>query len=345
MLSEASQKLNLLIAVAAALLCVTPLFSHQGHSPVKDNFEVTLVVDPPLQRSSSILAPFFIVLIPVADLLLDLPLKVFTYLNPEKLSAKCHKCSVVVRLKDIEKLVFMVGMGVQSSVWFLPSSLDVMFVGLVYSVTFGASMIIVLTPILTFLQRCTTTFTAFSATVITVTSSLGVVFFAVRYLVRNDHRSFLLLTHFGWSLCGFAAAAFMFLVGLCAYKYCHHKLQTTSDREALLAWLRNPFKKTSPPVKGYTNKATDNDSELYTNYVPAMHMISMVVIIISGIYVGLLPGEHQNLAHEIKNYTIIVAEIMILVIELRIRKNEIARGLVRDINKTNPFHYHSYMSN
>jgi cytochrome b subunit of formate dehydrogenase len=334
MLSEASQKLNLLIAVVGALLCVSPLFSRQDHSSVKNNFEVTLVVDPLLQRSSSILAPFFIVLIPVADLLLDLPLKVFSYLHPEKSSAKCHKSSVVVRLKDIEKLVFMVGMGVQSSVWFLPSSMDLAFVGLAYSVTFGASMIIVLTPILTFLQRCTTTFTTLSATAITVTSSVGVAFFAVRYFVRNDHHSFMLLTYFGWCLCGFAAAVFMLLVVVCAFKYCHHKLQTTSDRQALLVWLRNPFKKTSPPSKGYTNKATDNDSELYTNYVPAMHMISMVVIILSGIYVGVLPGEHQNLAHERKNYTIIAAEIVILVIELRIRKNEIARGLVRNVDRT-----------
>ena len=339
MLSEASQKLNLLIAVAAALLCVTPLFSHQDHSPVKDNFEVTLVVDPPLQRSSSILAPFFIVLIPVADLRLDLPLKVFTYLYPEKLSAKCHKSSVVVRLACVHGWD---GSPVISLVSTFLTWCDVCRPRVLSNVRCKHDHCLDSDPHIPSKMH---NHMHNQVTVITVTSSLGVVFFAVRYLVRNDHRSFLLLTHFGWSLCGFAAAAFMFLVGLCAYKYCHHKLQTTSDREALLAWLCNPFKKTSPPVKGYTNKATDNDSELYTNYVPAMHMISMVVIIISGIYVGLLPGEHQNLAHEIKNYTIIVAEIMILVIELRIRKNEIARGLVRDINKTNPFHYHSYMSN
>lgn len=333
MSSEASQKLNLLIAVVAALLCVSPLFSYQDHSPIADNFEVTLEVDPILQRSSSILAPFFIVLIPVADLLLDLPFKVFSYLYPEKSSAKCHKSSVVVRLKDYEKLVFMIGMGVQSSVWFLPSSMDVAFVGLVYSVTFGASMIIVLTPILTFLQRCTTTFTAFSTTAITVTSSLGVVFFAVRYFVQHDHYSFMLLTYFGWCLCGFSAAMFMFLVALCAFKYCHHNLKITSDRQALLVWLLNPMKKTSSPAKGYTNKAADNDLKLYTNYVPAMHMISMVVIITSGIYAGVLPGEHQDFALERKNYTIIAAEFMILVIELRIREHEIARGLVRNISR------------
>jgi hypothetical protein len=52
MLSEASQKLNLLIAVVGALLCVSPLFSRQDHSSVKNNFEVTLVVDPLLQRST-----------------------------------------------------------------------------------------------------------------------------------------------------------------------------------------------------------------------------------------------------------------------------------------------------
>ena len=78
-----------------------------------------------------------------------------------------------------------------------------------------------------------------------------------------------------------------------------------------------------------TDISIDNDSELYANYIPALHMISMFVIIVSGLYVGLVPHEYQRMAYDRKNYIVLCAEILILVVELRIRKNEITRGLVR----------------
>jgi hypothetical protein len=47
------------------------------------------------------------------------------------------------------------------------------------------------------------------------------------------------------------------------------------------------------------------------------------------VYLSFLVNSDKLENFEMKNYFVIASQIMVLVIELRIRKNEITRGLVR----------------
>jgi hypothetical protein len=68
---------------------------------------------------------------------------------------------------------------------------------------------------------------------------------------------------------------------------------------------------------------------LYTNYIPALHMTTSIIIIFYNVYLSFLVNSDKLENFEMKNYFVIASQIMVLVIELRIRKNEITRGLVR----------------
>lgn len=330
MLTEVSQRLNLTIAAIAALFCLCPLLSLRnpkyGQLFTDDGGLYREVINTLLDRSPSLLAPLFVVLIPVADQLLDMPQLVSSYLHPELKPIACAKSTVVVRLNDAEKLLFMLGMCLQSAVWFLPAQASISMLGLVYFSTTNASILIVMAPILTFLQRCTTTFTTFRATAITVTATVGVMTFTISNFLRYNNLAFRVLDWLAWLLTGLAGIIFVALITACAFKYCYIKLATPADRQALLRLFTNQ-KDEAKKIK--TDISIDNDSELYANYIPALHMISMFVIIVSGLYVGLVPHEYQRMAYDRKNYIVLCAEILILVVELRIRKNEITRGLVR----------------
>lgn len=333
MLSEVSQRLNLTIATLAALFCLCPLLSipgRQGRSYNDDGVQIYKELTQTLiQRSPSLLAPLFVVLIPVADHLLDMPALISSYLHPDLKPTACARSTVVVRLNDVEKLLFMVGMCIQSAVWFLPSNAEVSVLGLVYFSTTNASILFIMAPILTFLQRCTTTFTTLRASVLTVTATLGVMLFTISNFLRYNYCAFRILDWLGWILTGMAGIFFVAFIVVCAFKYCCIKLASSSDRQAFLTLFLNQFKRKVETNRTKKDASIDNDSELYANYIPAIHMISMFIIIVSALYVGLVPADHQIVAIDGKNYVVIGAEILILVVELRIRKNEIARGLVR----------------
>jgi hypothetical protein len=330
MLTEVSQRLNLTIAATAALFCLCPLLSIRGSNDgqlfSEEGGLYGEVTQTLLERSPSLLAPLFVVLIPVADQLLEMPALISWYLHPDLKQTACARSTVVVRLNDTEKLLFMLGMCIQSSAWFLPAQSSVSVLGLVYFCTTNASILFVMAPILTFLQRCTTTYTNFRATAITVTASVGVMTFTISNFLRYNNFAFRVLDYLAWILVAIAGSYFVALINLCAIKYCRTNLATPAGRQALLRLFMNQKDETNE-IK--TDTSIDNDSELYENYIPALHMISMFVMIIAGLYVGLVPHEYQRMAYDGKNYVILCAEILILVVELRIRKNEITRGLVR----------------
>ena len=79
-----------------------------------------------------------------------------------------------------------------------------------------------------------------------------------------------------------------------------------------------------------SSNTVDNDRELYSNYIPALHMLSLFVMGMANVYWKYARQSDETESLKIRNYITLGAQIMVLVIELRIRKNEIARGLVSD---------------
>jgi hypothetical protein len=326
----ASRRATLSIAAVGALCCLTPLIdlNRESRYTTDDATAFQQVTSTLLQRSPSLLACFFVVLIPAADLFLDLPSHVSSYLQPEgKLSKKGAVASVVFRLNEVERLMFMIGVCIQSCVWFLSNSADAPTLGIVYSSTTNASTLLVLAPILSYLQRCTTTFTSKRAFMIVTPASIGVMLVTACNFVRYDVNSYRIFFYVGISFSGLSALTFCYYIFLSAYKYSRENLHLlTSDRLALFVRFNT---KVSPElIEKKPIAANDSDCDLYTVYIPALHMVVIVVVILANTVVQCFTGPDLAIAYETKNYIVIVAEIIVLVIELRIRKNEIARGLV-----------------
>lgn len=335
-MTATSCRVNLSIAAAGALCCLIPLFDLERASKYEadDSTAFQELTSTLLQRSPSLLACFFVVLIPAADLFLDLPSHIWSYLqNEEKSSMKIATVSVVLRLNDIERLMFMIGVCIQSCVWFLSNTADPSTLGKVYSSTTNASILLVLAPILTYLQRCTVTFTCVRTSFIVVLAVTGLILTTACNFVPYDakaYRSYFLL---GLTFSAFSGLVLSSCIFLSAFKYSRDNYLWVSHQLSPLTGLliSNSSRRVIPiDIVNKSSSVTNcSDCELYTTYIPALHMTSVLAVIIANLSVNFFSGSALAVAYEKKNYVVLVAEIIILVIELRIRKNEIARGLVR----------------
>jgi hypothetical protein len=317
------EKLNLIITILVAFFCLTPLFYADGvtvseHDQSISNIQAHVFSNP------SIFAPFFVVLIPLADLLLDYPSRIAAYFKKEKEFNKAiPESTVVIRLTDIERLLFIIGIAIQSTVGFLPQRTNVVLLSLVHECTNNMSVILTVGPVLAFLSRCTSTFTPLRSLIILSTVALGLCIISISFFIRWNHHHWTNLLFTGSLVVTIAWAIYIII---CIYKYCCEKM--IWDRQLWLVRLRKPFGK-APPTAKNEGQTVDTDSELYTNYIPALHMIASITIACANAAVSYNPDHSQVGTYEKQSYLVLLAEITVLVIELRIRKNEIARGLVR----------------
>ena len=305
-------------------MCLSPLFALNFNVIPGDDLGVfNTVSDLRALGCSTLIAPFSVIIIPAADLFLDLPANISSYFDDNKSSPS----SVVARLNDIERLVFIIGVCIQSSALFFAASADPSTLTSVYIATGNASVVLVLGPVLTYLQRCTTTFTAWRVTSIMIISMMGLLILNICHLTISDSVHFRALCLAGLSIVVVSEVIFISLVAFCAYKYCSLKLKTASDRQAVLQWTLTLFDWPSQASRNSRDKSKDRDYELYTNYIPALHMAAALTVILSEAYIRASTRDLAT-AYERRNYIMIAAEVCVLLIELRIRKNEIARGLV-----------------
>ena len=333
-----SPQLNLIITAASALFCFCPLLNLnwvENHS-TDDTIAFQNVTETLLYNGPTLIASFFVALIPAADLLLDLPSHIASVLYHVNSSSKMKSPSnsVVVRLNEMERLVFILGVGIQSCVWFMSHSYGPVVLGIVYFCTSNASVVLILGPILTYLQRCTTTFTSLRVTVIVLLSAIGQIVYTSSNFMRSHVQTHRLTMLVGVITRASASLCFLLLISLCAVKYCHAVFWNVVNQPAIVPWILDVSKKALEAINGIRHNSMDDDCELYTNTIPALHMTACVVIIVSYLYTGMIPHTYVASAFETKNFTVIIAEIVVLVIELRIRKNEIARGLVCDFRNS-----------
>ena len=324
------EKLNLIITIAVALFCLSPLF-YTNEVKSQDDALHTINIEAHVFSNPSIFAPFFVVLIPLADLLLDYPSRIVAYFNKEKGCNNATPAStVVIRLTDIERLLFIIGIAIQSTVGFLPTRTNVGVLSLVHECTNNVSVILTVGPILAFLSRCTSTFTPLRSLIILSTVALGLCIISISFFLRWYQQQWTSLLFTGSLVITIAWAMYITLIMICIYNYCREKMIFTSDRQVWSMRLRNMCGGSQFTTKK-VDQSVDTDSELYTNYIPALHMIASITIACANAAVSYNPDRSQVGAYEKQSYLVLLAEITVLVIELRIRKNEIARGLVRAI--------------
>ena len=280
-------------------------------------------------HNPTILASFFIVLIPLCDLLLDYPSRIALLFHPVKVNLRATTVtSVVIRLTDTERLLFIVGVAVQSSVGFIPSENDTATLDLIYRCTNNVSVLLTLSPILTFLTRCTTTFTPARSLFVFTLIAAGLSVISISNFFPPSLNTFARLHFVGSLVVTISWTVYCGLILMSSFSYLREKLSTKLNRQDSLTRFLRLFGKAPPNTKN-GDQMVDTDSELYTNYIPALHMLASITIACANAAVSYSPNDNLSTIYLNKRHMVLLAEITVLVIELRIRKNEIARGLVR----------------
>lgn len=294
-----------LISIVGCLVCLLPLFllnSHHDRGFILDGFPI---LSYNLRSSPTLLASIFIVIIPLIDILFDFCLIIWKWFNEEVPSKKEDTHTILYRLTDKERFVYITGMILQSAVIFVPSSrFDGPTMGLIYLCTKGATQILLFTPILFYLQRCTTTFTAVITTSMIISMVIGLMLFSIRIINRFDEVTKKRVEDAEKIFLGFGIFSFVLTAIVCLILYCIQKFNARFTKKT-------------------DGKHDDSTDYIYTHYIPALHMIAYIIVSLTG-----FASVVDSSSLEEFNYLSLLGQIMVLIIELRIRKNEVAKELV-----------------
>ena len=285
---ERHERFYLIITIGGAIICLSPLFA-LNYLKFESNPTTTHTVS---------LGKLLLVLIPLTDLLLDFPAKLITYIYPDEGAFNRQvETSVVIRLTDVERLLFIMGVAIQSAVYFVPSTASITTLNIVDSSSNKCGILLTLGPIIIFLHRCTTSFTHIRTTVLAINLGTGMLFYTISSCFESDQYLSRTLDTVGLAFTSASGLLFLFIVSLCATTYCREKLGTSLSRKILVSKLFNLIGRSSRRIDPNDPVVEDNDSELYTNYIPAFHMLSIILIGLSNTLVPIVKdgGSRGNI--------------------------------------------------
>ena len=338
-----SVKVNIGIIVAGAIINLIPLFLHD----VRRHNDLGDVSNDP--RDSPTMAAFYMVLIPAVDLFIDLSSQILTLLcSQENSYYGVAEVAIVTRLTDLERFLFIIGVMLQSGACFLPSHTSESTLNLFGECLTNSSLFLLLGPIITFLERCTITFNEMRCFAILITFAFGLSSNTFFYFYQNSISISPFLYYSGKSFIPFSGFLFFVTVLTCLFKYCNTQLNLPS--KSILEFIRlfknkvenydnnddrnESFDENNSNHRGTMSNRYDlnntkfNNHELYTNYIPTIHMIAITIICIARFFTSYYHEKLGDFHHLNRYYVVLAAEAMVLVLEYRIRKNEIAKGLV-----------------
>lgn len=329
---SAGPKSNFAIIVIASILCLSPLLGSLAHRGPPSEDDVNYFY----RSNSHLAASLFVAAVPAIDFFFDLlSYFLFDRNSDEKSLKRCIDSNAIIRFNDIERICFIIGIAAQSSDWFLPLDTDLQIRYAVITCTENLSVLLLLTPIVTFLQRCTSTFNKFYTFLQIFTLSLGISLISISHFFVNDINTFRSVKLAGISLTIVFGVVHVTLIVTCGCRYCIEKLGTREKRRVFFCWVSTHFQTTTLDKKKETprinERIIERDRELYTNYIPAFHMVSSIILIIGMGLVAYYNTFDKLVANDPRVYVSISAEILVLVVELRIRKNEIVSRLVSQI--------------
>jgi hypothetical protein len=312
------------ISVVGVLVCLLPLFMLDIlYTPS----EAEIILSDNLEANQSISASLFIVIIPLVDVLLDYCQQVWDWFEEKKPQKKQRNDTTIYRLTEGERFIFIIGMIVQSAVCFLPLSIsdfDLITITVIYHCTRTAAQLFFVVPILFYLKRCTTIFNTLIASSIILSVTIGLMLFSLKILYHSDPTLHDQMQQSAVVFKGFAVVLFLATVFI---SYCLFLIETYSivtNRKVCINFgsltsiynflIRSKFDESqNDKYVGY----------MYTHIIPALHMFSYVIISVGG-----LLRMTDTISFENFSNISLGGQTIVLIIELRIRKNEIARGLV-----------------
>ena len=318
-MSNRFERFCLLLTIFGATVCLSPLFFLNSHNVSEG---VVMYGDP---------APnlFYVIIIPAVDLLLDCMTNcVSSFYSGAKKSCRPVGNSVVSRLTDSERLLFIFGTAIQAIASSNPSQEVLSDAFIVEKSINNCSVFLTVCPIVIYLTRCTTTFTWLRTLFILSIGLIGMISYTASYYYRStkNNGDYDITSLIGNIFVSASGLVFVGTIFLSFISYVDEKLKCPIARNKFQKLFSSP--KIGDKVLEDDCLKIDTDRELYSNYIPALHMVSLLLIIVANIYLKYTTRKDNSRATISWGYITLAAEIMVLIIELRIRKNEIARGLV-----------------
>jgi hypothetical protein len=311
------------ISIVGVLVCLWPLFLLDSlYTPLANH---KFILSDDFVANHSIKASLFIVIIPLVDVLLDFCQNIWDWFKEKKIQKKLHNDTAIYRLTEGERFVFIIGMILQSTISFLPSSnIDIIDIMVIYDCTRTASQFFFLVPLLFYFKRCTTTFNIWITSSIIVPFSIGLMLFSLKILYHKENH--VLHDQMQQSAVVFIVFAIILFLSTVFVSFCSYLIRVYSivtDRPFCTNSFMNSIYNYLTRSKFDESQNDKNVDFMYTHLIPAMHMFAYVIISVGG-----LLRITRIISFVLFNTISLIGQTIVLVIELRIRKNEIARGLV-----------------
>ena len=306
-----SEQFSLGIIIPCALFALTPIFTTTGiasfESAVSSTSQDLLHFDP---GSPLMIYSICIVVIPTADLFLDFVSLLFN-------DASVQRCA---HLTHTERLLFILGIALQSSKYFSRNITDSYTLSLTNNCIDNTSGLLLLGPIVLFVGRCASNFTATKSFLVVLLFIFGILCRTLHHFSRASptvQKGFLLTGSFIFIS---GCVLYGLLVSQCILIHLSKNMLSSENRQLFVKRLREVFRAKFKKDDESTEKKDLNDCECYANCLASLHMILSCII--------LAAKTSSHLSHS-KQYFLLLAEVLVLLIESRIRKFEIARELVR----------------
>ena len=320
---------NWAIVFVATIICMIPLFIYaqqqrEGH-PVGDfsylqsktnettlnNNQIKLLTDDQTfsvdQYATILISALNLgVAIPSTfDLFVDMFVAIFEKTNDQPKKE-------IVRLSLLERAVFLFGVICNGVYMFFPSDWNIMVVSNIYNVFNNLACMLQAAPILIFLMRSTKAFPPLWTSFLVLTLALGTTTYIISLLYPSTymHKFFNLMNIacFGLSTWGTVLTILWCLYGCLR----HHRW---------FRWFRPVETKedVTPVVDAYEN--------FNTNQVPALHMFALIVtMVVCFVWYYVLSALTANESY-VLNALFILAACLVMVIEMRVRANEVKHGV------------------
>ena len=282
----------------------------------------------------SLAAGIYIIIIPGADLLLEIPAMIantFSSIKQEILPP-----SMAVRLTDFERSCVITGVIIRSISAFMP--LDNPYTQLAYDSTKNSSTILLTCPVIMFFARCTTTWTPKLTMFVIALTVISNIFESFKSFFSAETAPAIALESTS-NVMVFIAVLIAFGLSLkCLFKYTFtkqgHRLSIAYNlmKKCFLPDKEVEFNVDEEMCPKITKKIGEKEiDEMYENYIPAWHMfvgsLTALIYLVSALTTATYPERIAEILGA-ENYAILVCATMILIAEYHIRKNEVVRGLV-----------------
>ena len=313
--NKTSLRLIFALALSGSVLSFLPFYSYFNTSFEEGTDDG--VRSSYLYRESAI-GTLILVMPTSMDIILDVLLLIISTITigRSSITKKPIDPIVIVRLTLIERSLFVVGVAMQSIVILPP--LNAPYLPLLYRCAGNCSALLTICPILMFLERCTMTFSYPTTLSVSLFTAIGAACQSASYCYDSKTAEAKRIFFIGSLFFIFAAVIYLMTSILCISYYIRNNI------------LRKNLHKNSascPNPQGGLKEIKVID-EMFENYIPAAHIISGIMfVLLNAAWNFLTIGDGAQCAQI--SYVLIGIATWVLLVEYRIRKNEVERGLVR----------------